>query len=200
MSRHAPQILISPKIRGILEGMTRAHKTPQRLAERVRIVLGASEGRLNSDEAAELGVDPQRVSRWRRRWFEDQGRFEEAESKGATDGELEAQVVRTLSDLYRSGVKPKFTAEQMVQIIALACEKPEDSELPVTHWTPKDVAAEAIRRGIVESISVRHVDRFLKGGRFAPPQEPLLVDVIEYFNAVLAKPFKWTYTGKPLTV
>ncbi|MCP4500671.1 MAG: IS630 family transposase, partial [Deltaproteobacteria bacterium] len=23
---------------------------------------------------------------------------------------------------------------------------------------------------------------------------------IEYFNAVLAKPFKWTYTGRPLQV
>lgn len=177
MSRHAPEILVSRRMRGILEVMARAHRTPQRLAERVRIVLGASEGRLNVDEAVGLGVDPQRVSRWRRRWFRDQDRFAAAESKGATDKELEAQVVRTLSDLYRSGVKPKFTAEQMVQIIALACEKPEDNGLPVTHWTPKEVAAEAIRRGIVESISVRHVDRFLKGDRFAAPQEPLLVDV-----------------------
>jgi len=177
MSRHAPQILVSQRMRGILEAMVRAHKTPQRLAERVRIVLGASEGRVNLDEAAKLGVDPQRVSRWRRRWFKAQGRLEESETKGATDKELEAQVVVTLSDLYRSGVKPKFSAEQLVQIIALACEKPEDNGLPVTHWTPKEIAAEAIRRGIVESISVRHVDRFLKGGRFAAAQEPLLVDV-----------------------
>jgi putative transposase len=137
-------------------------KTPQRLAERVRIVLGASEGRVNLDEAAKLGVDPQRVSRWRRRWFKAQGRLEGSETKGATDKELEAQVVVTLSDLYRSGAKPKFSAEQLVQIIALACEKPEDNGLPVTHWTPKEIAAEAIRRGIVESISVRHVDRFFK--------------------------------------
>jgi putative transposase len=157
--------------------MVRAHKTPQRLAERVRIVLGTSEGRLNLDEAARLGVDPQRVSRWRRRWFGVQDRFQEAESKGATDRELEALAVRTLSDVYRSGVKPKFTAEQMVQIVALACEQPKDSGIPVSHWTPKEVAAEAIRRGIVESISVRHVDRFLKGCRIASPQEPILVDV-----------------------
>ena len=101
------------------------------------MVLGASEGRVHGVEAAALGVDPQRMSRWRRRWFGAQGRLEEAESKGATDKDLEAQVVGTLSDLYRSGVKPKFTAEQMVQIIALACEKPQDNGLPVTHWTPK---------------------------------------------------------------
>jgi len=164
-------------MRGILKAKVRAHKTPQRLAERIRIVLGASEGQLNLEEADELGVDPQRVSRWRRRWFEAQDRFEEAESKGATDKELEALAVEVLSDLYRSGVNPKFTAEQLVQIVALACEYPKDSGLPVSHWTPKEVAAEAIRRGIVESISVRHVDRFLKGGRSAAPQKPVLVDV-----------------------
>ena len=28
--------------------------------------------------------------------------------------------------------------------------------------------------------------------------EKRLSDFIEYFNAVLAKPFRWTYAGKPL--
>jgi len=177
MSRHAPQLLVSQRMRGVLGAMVRAHKTPQRLAERARIVSGTPQGRLNLDEAARQGVDPQRVSRWRRRWFEPQDRFQEAESKGATDREVEALAVRTLSDVYRSGVKAKFTAAQRVQIVALACEEPKDSGIPVSHWTPKEVAAEAIRRGIVESISVRHVDRFLKGGRVAAAQEPILVDV-----------------------
>jgi hypothetical protein len=27
-----------------------------------------------------------------------------------------------------------------------------------------------------------------------------LINFIEYFNATMAKPFKWTYAGKPLTV
>jgi hypothetical protein len=26
-----------------------------------------------------------------------------------------------------------------------------------------------------------------------------LLNFIEYFNATMAKPFKWTYAGKPLT-
>ena len=26
-----------------------------------------------------------------------------------------------------------------------------------------------------------------------------ILDFIEYFNRTMAKPFKWTYTGKPLT-
>jgi putative transposase len=69
---------------------------------------------------------------------------------------------RLLSDAYRSGTPPKFSAEQVVQIIALACEAPLDSERPVSHWTPKEIAAEAMRRGIVKSISVQSVERFLK--------------------------------------
>jgi len=177
MPRKAPQIVLSQRMREVLEAKIRAHKTPQRLAERSRIILGASKGQPNQEAAAELGVDPQRVSRWRRRWFEDQERFEQAESKGATDRELEALAIGTLSDLYRCGVTPKFSAEQMVQIVALACEDPNDNGVPVSHWTPKEVAAEAIRRGIVESISVRHADRFLKGGRSAAPQKSVLVDL-----------------------
>jgi hypothetical protein len=156
-------------MRRILEGKERAHKTPQQLAERMRIVLKSSDKQLNRETAELLGVDPQRVSRWRRRWFGAQSRLQEAESNGATDKELETLAVSALSDFYRSGVRPKFTAEQMTQIVALACEEPAESGLPVSHWTPKEVAAEAIRREIVESISVRHVDRFLKGERSTAP-------------------------------
>ena len=73
-------------------------------------------------------------------------------------------MVEIVSDNYRCGGPATFMTEQITQIIALACEDPQDSGYPVTHWTPKKVRAEAIRRGIVETISIRHVDRFLKGG------------------------------------
>ena len=60
-------------------------------------------------------------------------------------------------------------AEQQIErervfIIGVACELPEESGRPVTHWTPRELADEVIQRGIVESISPRHVDRVLKGG------------------------------------
>jgi len=177
MPRIAAQVILSRRMRRLLEAKERARRTPQQLAERIRIILKSSEDQLNRETAEQLGVDPQRVSRWRRRWSEAQARLQEAESNGVTDKELETLALSTLSDLYRSGVKPKFTAEQMVQIIAVACEEPAQSGLPVSHWTPKEVAAEVIRRGIVESISVRHVDRFLKGERSAASQKPVLVDV-----------------------
>jgi hypothetical protein len=48
--------------------------------------------------------------------------------------------------------------------VAIACEDPQASGYPISHWTAKEIAAEAVKRGIVESISVRQVGRFLKRG------------------------------------
>ena len=44
--------------------------------------------------------------------------------------------------------------------------------------------------------------RALKRGNFSSVDDlrDKLLAFIDYFNATLAKPFKWTYTGKPLTV
>ena len=45
------------------------------------------------------------------------------------------------------------------------------------------------------------VRRVLKRGNF-PSREFLrqrLLDFIDYFNRTMAKPYRWTYTGKPLT-
>ena len=69
-----------------------------------------------------------------------------------------------LADKYRSGTPPKFTAEQLTALIALACERPEALGLPVNRPTPAELAREAVKRGIVESISPRHLDRILKRG------------------------------------
>ena len=51
----------------------------------------------------------------------------------------------------------------MVQIIALACEAPAASGLPLSHWTPKALADEALKRKLVERLSEKTVARFLKG-------------------------------------
>ena len=100
---------------------------------------------------------------WRRRWVEWQ------------DMPLEEYSVETrLSDAARSGSPGKFSAEQVAQIIAIACEVPQDSGYPVSHWTAKELAMEAVKRGVVESISERQVGRFLKRGSVTTASKPLL--------------------------
>jgi putative transposase len=99
------------------------------------------------------------------------------EAERVSDDDLKAVIDEVLSDRPRSGGRCKFTAEQFTQIIALACEDPQDSGYPVTHWTAKEITQEAIRRKIVDKISVRHVGRFLKGGRFKTAQDAVLDDL-----------------------
>ena len=71
-------------------------------------------------------------------------------------------VAERLQDLPRPGAPDKFTPEQLCRIIALACEDPQQHGRPITHWTHEELAAEAIKQGIVESISANHLGRLLK--------------------------------------
>jgi len=165
MGSRAAEIVVTERQRGLLEKWVRNRAgTPYRLIERCSIVLMSADGVPNVEQGRRLGADQQRARRWRRRWFEAQDRLAAAEEKGATDKDLGKLLVELLSDRPRAGVTPTFSAEQLTKIIAIACERPEESSRPVTHWTPKELADEAIKRGVVESISPRHVDRLLKGG------------------------------------
>ena len=128
----------------------------------------SAEGVSNEEQGRRLRVDRQRVRRWRTRWSKNEERLAAAEQEEATDKDLARLLREVLADDPRPGGPPTFTAEQLTQIIAVACELPEDSERPVTHWTPRELADEVIKRGIVESISPRHVDRLLKGGLSVP--------------------------------
>ncbi|MBK8012908.1 MAG: helix-turn-helix domain-containing protein [Deltaproteobacteria bacterium] len=68
MGKRSVSVEVTPKQRAVLEPLTRAKVAPQRLVERCRIVLMSAEGRNNEEQADELGVDRQRVRRWRVRW------------------------------------------------------------------------------------------------------------------------------------
>jgi len=154
-------ITLSTRQRELLERLVRSKKASQQLVERCRIVLLSAAGRLNEAQAQQLGVDRQRVRRWRRRWAAEMESLSSAEDAGASDVDLQQCIEQVLSDGARSGAPAKFSAEQIAGLIALACEPPSDSALPVSHWTPPELAREAVRKGLVESISPRQVDRFL---------------------------------------
>ncbi len=62
----------------------------------------------------------------------------------------------------RSGAPDKFSAEQLCQIIAIACEAPADHGRPITHWTHRELAQVVVEKGIVNSISVSHLGELLK--------------------------------------
>jgi putative transposase len=106
---------------------------------------------------------------------------EEAKAKAAaaeessSDSVLITEVIEeVLADEPRPGTPPIFSPEQVVRIVALACEEPRDCGRPVTHWTPPELADEAEKRGIVQSISPRSVGRFLGRGGFEAAPDALL--------------------------
>lgn len=115
---------------------------------------------------------------WRGAWLSAAPRLLEVEEAGGGGGEekeLRLCIEEALADSPRSGTPATFTAEQICQIVALACESPGECGRPVTHWSPPELADEAIKRGIVESVSPRSVGRFSKGGGPKAAPEPLLV-------------------------
>ena len=80
------------------------------------------------------------------------------------------RITNVLSDAPRPGAPASFTPEEIVKIVAVACEVPEESDRPITHWTARELADEVIKREIVASISARTVGRFLNEADLKPHQ------------------------------
>ncbi len=170
----ADPIVLTARQQPLLERLARRQTSPQRLVRRVRIVLAAAAGQATDQLARQVGLDRGTVQRWRHRWWEAAPRLVAAEAAGEDDRVLTQRFLDVLDDCPRSGAPVTFSAEQVVQIVAIACEPPPASDRPTSHWTPRELADEAITRGIASSISPRSVERFLGSGRPQTPSEPLL--------------------------
>jgi transposase len=67
----ASAIVLSTDERGELEALVRRRSAPQAAALRARIVLRCADGLTNAAVAAELGIGPHTVGRWRARFAQD---------------------------------------------------------------------------------------------------------------------------------
>ena len=132
-----------------LKRLVRGHTTAQQVALRARIILEADAGKNNSQMARELDVSVETVRAWRKRWLAFQ-------SIALAD----LSVQERLSDVPRPGRRSQISAEQICQVIAMACEQPK--ERPISQWTGREIADEVMRRGIIKQISPRHAARLLK--------------------------------------
>jgi putative transposase len=169
----ASPIQLSPLQQDLLQRLVKRTTSEQRLVKRGHIILEAAEGTSNTKIAQHCQVDYETVRRWRDRWHAAESRLQAIEAAGKP--KLLSQAIEVLlTDEQRSGAPATFTFEQFMQIMALACEKPEAADRPVSAWTPRELADEAVKRGIVSTISSRTVERFLKGERFTAPSETVL--------------------------
>jgi putative transposase len=165
MPGKAAKVTITERQQDVLQAFTRRSTCAQRLVTRSKMILLAFEGLNNESIATRLNCERHPVGVWRRRW---QKAFDRLISVECNEDRktLEREIEKVLSDEPRSGTCKKFSPEQVAKIVAVACESPEEeANRPVTHWTPTELAMEVVNRGIVDSISSRHVGRFLKYGR-----------------------------------
>lgn len=154
-----PAITLTEPERQSLRRLTSRHTTPQQIALRARLILAAAEGLNNARVARREAVSVDTARHWRTRWL------------GLRPVALtELSVQERLADAPRSGKPATIAAEQVCQIVALACEAPERSGRPISQWTGREIADEIQRRGIVARISGRHAARLLERGICGPTE------------------------------
>jgi transposase len=117
--RVARPIVLNKQQQEALEQLVRRRSLPARLVERARIVLRAAAGMQDQQIAAELGITPEKVARWRNRYL---------------DGGIKALE----KDNSRPGRPRTITGDRTAEVIHKTTqEKPDNA----THWSTRTMAA-----------------------------------------------------------
>jgi len=137
----AVPVTLTAAERTTLKTRARGAKTAHRDRLRALIVLAAARGRDNARIAADLRVTVDTVRKWR-------GRF----AVRGLDG---------LADLSRCGRPRRISELTRAAVVALACQLPAATGVPLSRWTGPELLAEVIRAGTDCELSVSSVLRIL---------------------------------------
>jgi len=149
MSRSSPFVItLSDADRAELERRARCYKLPHAEVLRAKIVLLAADGLENTQVAARLDVHVGVVSKWRKRFCE--------------------EGMAGLADHKRAGRPRVYAAAVVAEVKAMACEPPEDRDVPQSRWSAADLAAQAAEEGLVERVSRSTVHRWLEADAIRP--------------------------------
>ena len=140
-SNRAVLVVLSAGERRTLKKRARGAKTAQRDWLRAQIVLAAARGRANARIAAGLQVSVDTVRKWR-------GRF----AARGLDG---------LKDLPRSGRPRRISALDRAAVVALACQLPAATGVPLARWSGPELAVEITKAGLAGPISPSSILRIL---------------------------------------
>jgi hypothetical protein len=187
MPGKAAKVWITERQQPILIELSKSLTESQLVVQRATIVLRAFAGQLNEQIAVEIGLGPGQVGVWRRRW---QAAWEELTALECREPRrLREAIQEVFRDAPRSGSPGTFTAAQVTQILALACEPPEKSGRPITHWTRKELHAEVLKRGIAQ-ISESQVGRYLKQAVLQPHRRKMWLNTKEQDPVVFEEQVK----------
>jgi transposase len=137
----AVPVVLSAGERQTLKKRARGAKTAYRDWLRAQIVLAAARGHASARIAADLHVSVDTVRKWR-------GRF----AARGLDG---------LTDLPRCGRPRRISELERAAVVALACQLPAATGVPLARWSGPELAAELAAQGLASSISPSSVLRIL---------------------------------------
>ena len=177
MPGKAAKILVSEKQHVLLNEFSKSRTVAKGVVQRATIILLAFAGLLNEEIAPRVGLNRQQVGLWRQRWRDAWDALCVWEC--SDPHRLREAVLDVLADAPRPGAPATFTAAQVALIVALACEPPELSGRPISHWTLRELRDEAVKRRIVEKISVSQVGRFLQQAAVQPHRRKMWLNTTE---------------------
>jgi transposase len=167
MPGKAAKVVVTEKQQAILQEFSGSRSVSVSLAQRSRIVLLAFDGLNNETIELEVGLGHDQVGLWRRRWRDNWNRLIGIECNDELH-ELKNAIKKLLADAHRSGRPPEISSEQQAELIAKACEDPQDSDRPIGNWTSDELADEMITCGSIPRISGRWVRRLLARAKIRP--------------------------------
>ena len=154
-----------------LEKTSRRRSISKRIVDRATIVLKVNAGCPKRVLSREMAVNILTVRKWCKRFSkaadslrEMENALQQTDAPAKAKREYERAILAVFEDRWRCGAPMKFSAEQVTHIVAIACEVLDDSDQAVSHRTQNEIAEEAQRCGIVDSVSQKTVCRFLKSG------------------------------------
>jgi transposase len=173
----AAKIIVSERQHVILTELSKSRTVSKSISQRATIILLGFQGLLNQEIASRVGLNRNQVGIWRQRWRDAWDALCVWEC--TQSHRLREAILDIFADAPRPGAPPTFTAEQVAQIVALACEPPKLSGRPIDHWTLRELRDEAIARKIVEDISVSQVGRFLQQAAVQPHRKKMWLNTTE---------------------
>src|SRR5215213_906550 len=177
MPGKAAKIIVSERQQVLLREFSKSRTAGKGVVQRATIILLAFAGLPNEAIAVQVGLNRLQVGIWRRRWRD---AWEALCVWECTEPHrLREAILDVLSDAPRPGAPATFTAGQVAQIVALACEPPKLSGRPIDHWTLRELRDEAIARQIVAAISVSQVGRFLQQAAVQPHRKKMWLNTTE---------------------
>lgn len=177
MAGAAAKIVISERQQKLLEEFSKSRTIGKCIVQRATIILLGFAGMLNEEIALQVGLNRQQVGVWRRRWRDAWKPLCVWEC--TEPHRLREAILDVLADAPRPGAPATFTAEQVSQIVALACEPPKLSGRPIDHWTLRELRDEAIQRNIATDISASRIGCFLQQAAVQPHRKKMWLNTTE---------------------